>query len=331
MNWSSAGVLFICVFAASLAATRGVLAIVQRRAILDLPNERSSHTVPTPKGGGIAIVGILIPVWYWLAAPAGGQAALVLSAAAFGLALLSWIDDLKEIQAGWRLLGQAVAVSLVFALTPPPLLFGSALPPSVDMLVTGVLWLWFINVYNFMDGIDGLAATQTITIGAGITLLAAIAGLGWVFAAQGLAAAAAGLGFLWWNRPPARIFMGDVGSVTLGFLLGWLLLEVARSGLGAAALILPLYFLADATVTLIRRALRLQPLWRAHREHYYQQAIDAGASHGSVVARVLAVNLLLIGLAALAAQGQPAWALAGAAVLVCLLLAQFARKRALTP
>jgi UDP-N-acetylmuramyl pentapeptide phosphotransferase/UDP-N-acetylglucosamine-1-phosphate transferase len=331
MNWSSAGVLFICVFAASLAATRGVLAIVQRHAILDLPNERSSHTVPTPKGGGIAVVAILIPVWYWLAAPAGGQAALVLSAAAGGLALLSWVDDLKDIQASWRLLGQAVAVSLVFALAPPPPLFGGALPPTVDLLVAGVLWLWFINVFNFMDGIDGLAASETITIGAGITLLAAVAGLGWVLAAQGLAAAAAGLGFLWWNRPPARIFMGDVGSVTLGFLLGWLLLEVARSGLGAAALILPLYFLADATVTLIRRALRLQPVWRAHREHFYQRAIDAGASHGNVVTKVLFVNFLLIGLAALAAKGLAVWAIGGAALLVGFLLRRLGRKPTVAP
>ena len=331
MNWSSAGVLFICVFAASLAATRGVMAVLQRHAILDLPNERSSHTVPTPKGGGIAIAGILIPVWYWLAAPAGGQAALVLCVAAGGVALLSWIDDLKDLQAGWRLLGQAVAVGLVYALAPPAPLFGGALPPSVDALIAGVLWLWFINVFNFMDGIDGLAATETITIGAGVTLLSVIAGLGWVFAAQGFTVAAAGLGFLWWNRPPARIFLGDVGSVTLGFLLGWLLLEVARAGLVAAALILPLYFLADATVTLIRRALRLQPLWRAHREHFYQRAVDAGASHGNVVAKVFFINLLLIGLAALAATGQPAWAIGGAALLVGFLLRRLGRKPAVAP
>ena len=107
-----------------------------------------------------------------------------------------------------------------------------------------------------MDGIDALAATESYSIGLGIVLVATLAGLVPGYGLLALVAAAAALGFLWWNRPPAKIFLGDVGSIPLGFLLGWLLLELAAAGAGIAALILPLYYLADATVTLIKRALR---------------------------------------------------------------------------
>ena len=127
----------------------------------------------------------------------------------------------------------------------------------------------------------------------------------------GLVIAAASLGFLWWNWHPAKVFLGDVGSVPLGFLLGWLLLEVLASPLWPVAIILPLYYLADATLTLIRRALRRERIWQAHREHFYQQATGRGLSHARVSLIIAGLNIVLIGLA-FASLSEPTLALIGA-------------------
>ena len=162
-----------------------------------------------------------------------------------------------------------------------------------------------------MDGIDGLAGVETACVGIGIALVAVATGLAAPFGAFGLTIAAAALGFLWWNWHPARIFLGDVGSVPLGFLLGWLLLGLAQNGQWAAALILPLYYLGDATITLLRRGLKGEKVWQAHRLHFYQHAVKTGLDHGQVVRHVLFVDLLLVALAVAAARG---W---GWASLIC--------------
>ncbi len=134
--------------------------------------------------------------------------------------------------------------------------------------------------------------------------------------------AAATLGFLVWNWAPAKLFLGDVGSVPLGYLLGWLLLDTAMNGEWAVALILPLYYLADATITLVKRAARGARLWQAHREHFYQRAVQGGASHSRVAAQVLACNAVLVVLAIITATGGRAWpTLAASAVTVAVLLA----------
>ncbi len=140
------------------------------------------------------------------------------------------------------------------------------------------------------------------------------------FVIYGLALLAGALGFLWWNWHPARIFLGDVGSVPLGFLIGWLLLVLAKNGHWQAALILPLYYLADATITLIRRALRGEKVWQAHREHFYQQAVRRGLSHADVVRHVLALNLVLVLLAVAATWGWGWVSLIGAVIAVSWLL-----------
>jgi UDP-N-acetylmuramyl pentapeptide phosphotransferase/UDP-N-acetylglucosamine-1-phosphate transferase len=139
--------------------------------------------------------------------------------------------------------------------------------------------------------------------------------------------AAATLGFLVWNWAPAKLFLGDVGSVPLGYLLGWLLLDTAMNGEWAVALILPLYYLADATITLVKRAARGARLWQAHREHFYQRAVQGGASHSRVAAQVLACNAVLVVLAIITATGGRAWpALAASAVTVAVLLAILERR-----
>lgn len=312
------------VFAAVAAGMAPLLRLLKRRQVLDRPNERSSHKTPTPVGGGIAVMAALLPAWAWLTAPPAWH--LILPAAA--LAALSLADDLKGLSAAARLCGHVLAVAVVLYLQPG--LAGAipdAVPRPAAFASIGIAWVWFINLFNFMDGIDGITGVETATIGLGVLALAALGQASPELGGLGLAAAAAAAGFLAWNWHPAKIFMGDVGSVPLGFLLGWLLLALAAEGAWPAALILPAYYLADTTLTLLRRLFRGEAVWRAHRQHFYQMPVIAGRGHAWVAGRVLAAGLTLIAFAALVPAVGPAWALAGAAAVVAATLAAFARAR----
>lgn len=314
------------VFVFSLLGTGLAVRILRARAILDHPNDRSSHALPTPRGGGIAVVLAVMAGWAaadWRLPEEGFP---LLMAAAAGLACLSWIDDLRGLPAWLRLIGQiaAVAVALPWlGLGAGP--FAVPLPGWVLPAAAGLVWVWFLNLFNFMDGIDGISAVEAGTIGLGAALVAAITAHGALDPLPGLAIAAAAAGFAVWNWQPAKVFLGDVGSVPLGFLIGGLLLKLAGDGYAVPALILPLYYLADATITLARRALRGEKVWRAHRDHFYQQAVKAGRSHASVSLAVLVANTALGGFA-LWALFHPIPALIGACVVVALLLAWMARR-----
>ena len=274
------------------AVTTGLVTrTLRRRAILDHPNERSSHAVPTPRGGGWGILLVLVPGWVVL-----GVSPAVLAGLA-GLAAVSWLDDRRGLPPGPRLLVQAAAVALgLWALGDQPV-FQGWLPWGLDRAVAALCWLWFINLFNFMDGIDGLAGSEAVAVAAGLALVAVASGLVPELVRPALVLAGAALGFLVWNWQPARVFMGDVGSVPLGFALGWLLLAAAAAGLWPAAILLPLYFVTDATVTRLRRLADGQRIWQAHREHFYQRAVQGGRSHAGVVGAVVVANLALIGLA----------------------------------
>ena len=203
------------------------------------------------------------------------------------------------------------------------------LPGPLDpfhLVAIGVVWIWWINLFNFMDGIDGLAGCEAAAIGAGLLLFASV-GAGADPALRALAAAVTGaaIGFLVWNWSPARIFLGDVGSVPLGYVLGFLLLGLAVRGNWRIALILPLYFLADATITLTRRILRGERVWQAHREHFYQQAVRRGLGHAAVAERVIAADLVLIGCGWASENGWGSISLAVSAATVAILLAALAR------
>src|SRR5271166_4845095 len=309
-------------------ATGALIPILRRRDMLDYPNERSSHFAPTPRGGGIAVTGSVLLAWISLryaGLVAPGVMGIALGAGL--LAVVSWIDDLRGLSPGLRLVMQALAVAIGLALLPEASNeFEAWSGPALYFAAIGLVWIWWINLFNFMDGIDGLAVSEAAAIGAGLLLFASV-GAGADPALRTLSAAVTGaaIGFLVWNWSPARIFLGDVGSVPLGYVLGFLLLDLAVRGHWKIALILPLYFLADATITLARRFLRGERIWQAHREHFYQQAVRRGLGHAAVVKRVIVADLVLIGSGWAAENGWSAISLAISAAIVAILLAALAR------
>jgi UDP-N-acetylmuramyl pentapeptide phosphotransferase/UDP-N-acetylglucosamine-1-phosphate transferase len=320
-------IVAVAVFTTSCLGTRVLIAVLRQRAVLDEPNERSSHLAPTPRGGGIALIVASVAAWLFLVvAGALPPSVLVVALAAAGLALISWLDDLHGLSPGIRLLAQVAAAAAGLWALPHGAIFQGWLPPGLDAVAAALLWVWFANLFNFMDGIDGIAGGEATAVGIGIAL---VAGTGGAFEliAPSVAVAAAALGFLVWNWHPARIFMGDVGSVPLGYLLGYLLLALAARGEWAAAVILPLYFLADATLTLLRRLARGERVWQAHREHFYQRAVQRGLRHDAVVLRVVAADLVLIAGAWAAAMGWGFAALVVAMLTVLLLLVELGRAR----
>jgi UDP-N-acetylmuramyl pentapeptide phosphotransferase/UDP-N-acetylglucosamine-1-phosphate transferase len=323
MTAAGYAMVFLALLLASLALCRLALGQLRRFAILDRPNPRSNHETAVPRGGGLVLVPLLLAAF--AAAPAlDGRAVGLpapLLAGALLLAAISWWDDLRGLGVLPRLAVQAGAVLLgLAALADQPPVFQGWLPRPLDLAAAGILWLWFLNLFNFMDGIDGISGVEAVCIGGGLAALAALAADGAPPAWFGATLAAAAAGFLVWNWHPARIFLGDVGSVPLGFLLGFLLLAVAARGFWAPALILPAYYLADATITIARRALRRERVWQAHAEHYYQRAVRSGLSHAQVSLAILSANLVLIALA-LTSLTFPLPALAGAVLVVGALLA----------
>ena len=323
------GALAVAVWCATFVVRRGLI----HWSVYDRPNRRSSHTVPRPRGGGLALVPLLLLAWALAAwrlggAPAGFWPVL---AGALMLALVSLLDDMKGLSIGPRILIQIAAVGIgLVALADAGPVFQGLLPPLFDRLAAALLWLWFVNLFNFMDGIDGLAGVEAIAVATGLALVAWTAGLPGPLLVLSCLLAAAVAGFLAWNWEPARIFLGDVGSVPLGYLLGWLLLHLAAEGQWAAAAILPLYYLSDATLTVVKRGLRGERVWRAHREHAYQRAVRGGFRHAEVAARVALCNVALVTMALAAARGYP-WAALGVSLAAVALLLGVLERRARKP
>jgi UDP-N-acetylmuramyl pentapeptide phosphotransferase/UDP-N-acetylglucosamine-1-phosphate transferase len=244
---------------------------------------------------------------------------VLLAAALAGLAALSWADDRRGLSPVVRLSVQVLAIAGLLATLQPDLRALPLLPLAVERILLGLAWLWFVNLFNFMDGIDGLAGSEAIAVAVGYLVIATLAGLMGPLWELTLIIAAATAGYLFWNWHPARVFMGDAGSIPLGFLLGWLMIDLALNGHWPAAVILPLYFTADATLTLAKRVLGGRKPWEAHRSHFYQRAVLGGAAPMAVVWRVNAANAGLVALAVISLR-QPTIALLGAAAVVTVLL-----------
>ncbi|MDH0304889.1 MULTISPECIES: glycosyltransferase family 4 protein [unclassified Pseudomonas] len=286
------------VTALSYLLTWGVRRYALARSLMDVPNARSSHSVPTPRGGGVAIVVSFLVALLLLAGSGQIESNFVwaMGGAGAGIAVLGFLDDHGHIAARWRLLGHFAAAIWALAWLgglPPVPLFGTVVDLGVVGHVLAVFYLvWLLNLYNFMDGIDGIASVQAVCTCLGGALLYGIVGLPGTAQATVLLGAAA-LGFLIWNFPPARIFMGDAGSGFLGVALGMLTLQAAWASpqLLWAWIILLGVFIVDATYTLIRRLLRGDKVYEAHRSHAYQFASRKYGRHLPVTLSVLVINL----------------------------------------
>ena len=279
-----------------------------RLYLLDHPNERSLHSQPTPRTGGVAILaGFVLAIPVWLFAAVGASPIVWLMAGAGLIAALSFLDDRRGLPVVVRFLGHVIGAGIVVlgaGLILPPLFPGMSVPwPAWLGLGLSVLYLvWMVNLYNFMDGMDGFAGGMAL-IGFGTLAVFGLLGGNLLFTALSLTIAAAAGGFLLYNFPPARIFMGDTGSATLGLLAGGLSLWGTRDGIFPfwAALLVFSPFIVDASVTLVLRLFRGERIWQAHKSHYYQRLVQSGWGHRKTVLYEY-VLMLACGLSALFAR-----------------------------
>lgn len=299
------------------------------RGLLDVPNARSSHSKATPRGGGLAIVAVFSGSIAFL-----GYAKIVdtpLAAALLGgglpVALVGLADDYKSVPAGWRLAVHfaAAAWAVAFLGGPSPArLVGSAITLGwVDRILEVVAIVWAINLFNFMDGIDAIAGSEAVFVAAAGGGLCAVDGGVSIVSAAAFMLAGSCVGFLVWNWPPAKIFLGDVGSGFLGYCLAVLALAAARQSpaVGWVWIILLGAFLVDATVTLSRRALRGERLHQAHRSHAYQRLSRRFGSHLRVTLGMSLLNLFWLFPFAVIATLHHAWAWGAATVALLPLIA----------
>ncbi|AZO81604.1 MULTISPECIES: glycosyltransferase family 4 protein [unclassified Bosea (in: a-proteobacteria)] len=333
-----APILLIALSAGLAFALCLVLRPLMMRYALARPNARSSHRTPTPQGGGIAVLaGAFLELGLALALipmeASAKQGLILVMAATTLLALVGAWDDIRPLSPGLRLPLQFLCVGIVvFYAAPEVRLLPEVLPLWAERGLALIAGVWFVNLLNFMDGIDWITL-------AGLVPLTGALALGGSYgvidpATSLLAAALFGglLGFAPFNKPVARIFLGDVGALPLGLLGAYLLYRLAGTGALTAALILPLYHVMDSTITLLRRLARGEKVWQAHRSHFYQQATDNGFRVIEIVTQVFLLNLGLVALAAISITVSGFWVqlacLLAALVLTTSLLYRFSRKRA---
>lgn len=287
------------VFASAFILTALLRRYALSKSLIDIPNDRSSHTIPTPRGGGVAIVVTFLAALCLLFAGGGILAGLFFSAMGAGalVAIIGFMDDHGHVAARWRLLAHfAAAAWAVYWLggLPPVHVFGQVLDLGwAGSLVATFYLVWMLNLYNFMDGIDGIAGVEAVTVCLGACLLHLLSADAPLPRSTLLLAAAVG-GFLVWNFPTARIFMGDAGSGFLGLILGIFALEASWVSfeLFWGWLILMGVFMVDATFTLLFRLLRGEKVYEAHRSHAYQFASRQYGQHWPVTVAVGLINLL---------------------------------------
>ena len=300
----------LIIFGIALAATYfGVGAFRHwslRKGLLDVPNDRSSHDSPTPRGGGLIIVAVSLLLYSYITLFLTHNFSLSYVAAAGLVALISWMDDLYSVSSILRLFVHAVAaVLLIWGVGFPMEIYVPGFDGSFHVggfgSIIAFFWIvWMVNAYNFMDGIDGLAGSQAAVAGFAWLILGYIAGFQSVYYFGGVLAFSS-IGFLIHNWSPAKVFMGDVGSAFLGFTFAAIPLIAPDAKTANAPLVFSAgvlfvwFFLFDTVFTFIRRALRGEKVWTAHREHLYQRMTVAGLTHGSVTSIYTGFAALVVG------------------------------------
>lgn len=271
-------------FSLSLILTVFAIKLFSKYHILDVPNARSNHKSATPRGGGIAIVlTLLISIFIYQKIYFKDIRFLYLLLSLLIIAAISFIDDIKQVSIVIRIIFQVTAISILLI----------SYFPNFNIYITIALIMTlfvFINFYNFMDGIDGSATAEAIHISSSIVILGFITAIPHDVIIIALITASASLGFIIYNWHPAKIFLGDVGSISLGFVCGWMLLAIAFEGHLAAAIILPLFYMSDSGITIIKRLFAGKKIWQAHSEHFYQQAARNGVPHNVITKKIIYCN-----------------------------------------
>lgn len=290
--------IYFLIFLVSFLLTAFFRSYALKKNILDVPNERSSHCSPTPRGGGVAIVitFMMLLIYAYLNGVVPFTHFISFLLVGLFVAAIGFMDDRNSLPARWRLLGHFLAAvcGLFWVGGLPNLeLFGIEVQLGAVGDVVAVLYLvWMLNLYNFMDGIDGLASLEAICVCAGMCIVYLLVGV-YELIVLPLSLAMAVMGFLFWNFPPAKIFMGDAGSSFLGILLGLLSLQAVWHSPKFlwCWLILLGVFIVDATVTLCCRFFRGGKVYEAHRSHAYQFASRRFGKHLPVTLGVCAINI----------------------------------------
>lgn len=299
----SYNILFLITFIGTCLLTCLLVRILPYFGLLDIPNQRRAHKNVTPRGGGLAIVimvtiAIIIYEYFFQVSSIG---AIKILSILFVISMVSFLDDLIYIPIVIRLITHIVCSALAIILfVPPALLFHNELPPYLDFILSVIGLTAFLNIYNFLDGIDGITCSESIHLSITILILCylksdIIIHVNLIIALN-IIILGSSIAFLLFNWQPAKIFLGDVGSISLGFLLGFSLLLISASSahLFVASVIASLYYLADGGLTIIIRLINKEKIWQPHLKHFFQKAVQKGNSHKQVVSRVISCNLLLM-------------------------------------
>ena len=299
----SLSILCVVVTVSSLLLTRVLIYLMPKFGIVDVPSARRAHSQPTPRGGGLAFVIIFstaLPLFEYHLAATTVHSVEILQIF-LPISLISFLDDVSHVKVPLRLFMHVLCALLAMMwLIHPNMILHHHVPMTVDLAVGTFALLTFLNVYNFIDGIDGITVSESIHLSGTILLLCALRYdiipnvdtviliatiiFGWSF------------GFIYFNWQPAKIFLGDVGSISIGFLLGICLLTIASTSikLFAACVIAALYYIADGGMTILIRLVKGERIWEPHLQHFFHRSVLKGRSHKRVVKRIMKCNILLM-------------------------------------
>ena len=288
---------------------RLLINFLRKKSYLDFPVERSNHKNPTPKSGGIVVIPLII-IFIFIYVKSGyieSNPWILFCSLSIILYFFSLLDDIYNLPILPRIFIQLICVIigveyfnneiniLMDEIVSNNLLFKKSIYIIIFKLIIISSWLWIINLFNFMDGMDGLTASQICTFSMGITLLSILNFLSKNETFLGLIILSTCLGFFYWNKSPAKIFLGDVGSIPLGFMVGFFITNsLITHHIFFPMIILILFFLFDSTFTLLKRLLSRKNILKAHSDHLYQKKIRSGHSHNYILKRINYANLILL-------------------------------------